>query len=80
MDCVDYNQKEVYYMTRNHCHDGDHCPYHYWIDHCQDENCCDHCQDGDEHADGQYQRTVPMHQFAHKKYVAAYHDQSALSM
>ena len=30
VDCVDYNQKEVYYQARNHCHDGDYCPYHCW--------------------------------------------------
>ena len=61
VDCVNYNQKEVYYQATNHCHDGDHTV---WIDHCQDGNHCqdrDPCQDVDEHADGQNHRTVLIH-------------------
>ena len=27
---VDYNQKEVFYQARNHCHDENHCQYHCW--------------------------------------------------
>ena len=52
VDRVDYNQKEVYYQARNHCHDGDHCQYHSWDRPLSDGNRCqnrDPCQDGDEH-------------------------------
>ena len=61
VDCVDYNRIKVYYQVRNHYHDGDHCQYHCWDrplsgwNHCQDR---DPFQDGDEHTDGQNQRTA----------------------
>ena len=64
-DCVDYNQKDVYYQTRNTVMMETIVRTTVGIDHCQDGNRCqdrDPCQDGDEHADGQNNLTVLMHQ------------------